>query len=259
MLLVHFNTTIVLPTHVPTPTPHSVHALQAVDLRTRLKLALTLIRSIREQLDTAMASESGGRAVAARLVNHPALRAMAGGAGPLRGPAGPLRIGGPSRAGRDGGSHDDDDDVAGIMARLRAANPPAEVLKVAEREAKKLKQSADGHPAAATSKTYLETLADIPWSVRSHDLHSGGEGGGSGDHKGGAVRYQQPRTLQDVRVLLDKRHYGLDKIKDRIVQYVAVRRLRGWDAKAPILCFIGMGIGCWWVCNNPFHETPPLT
>ena len=51
-------------------------------------------------------------------------------------------------------------------------------------------------------------------------------------------------SLSAARALLDKQHYGLDKVKTRIVQYLAVRRLRGPSARAPILCFIGPpGVG----------------
>lgn len=51
-------------------------------------------------------------------------------------------------------------------------------------------------------------------------------------------------SLGAARALLDERHYGLGKVKQRIVQYVAVRRLRGADARAPILCFVGPpGVG----------------
>ncbi len=51
-------------------------------------------------------------------------------------------------------------------------------------------------------------------------------------------------SLVAARALLDRQHYGLDKVKTRIVQYLAVRRLRGPDARAPILCFIGPpGVG----------------
>jgi ATP-dependent Lon protease len=51
-------------------------------------------------------------------------------------------------------------------------------------------------------------------------------------------------SLAAARDLLDRQHYGLDKVKTRIVQYLAVRRLRGPDARAPILCFVGPpGVG----------------
>ena len=51
-------------------------------------------------------------------------------------------------------------------------------------------------------------------------------------------------SLAAARELLDRQHYGLDKVKTRIVQYLAVRRLRGPDARAPILCFVGPpGVG----------------
>ena len=51
-------------------------------------------------------------------------------------------------------------------------------------------------------------------------------------------------SLSAARALMDRKHYGLDKVKTRIVQYLAVRRLRGPNARGPILCFAGPpGVG----------------
>lgn len=212
-------------THL-TNTPR-VRALQAVDLRDRLKLALELIRGLRDELQRA-ASAGSTHDLAARLVAHPVLRA----AGLTNSSA--EELGAMLRAGRGAamvprmpGARQADpeaDELKAIMDKLRAAKPPEEVLRAAEREAAKLGRGAEFNPAATTARAYLETLADLPWSVMSH--HN-------------TQREGLPRTLEEVRAVLDRQHYGLDKIKDRIVQYVAVRRLRGWDTRAPILCFIG--------------------
>lgn len=215
------------------------------------------------------------------------------------------------------------------MEKLRAANPPEEVMKVAQRELKRLAKGGEQQPGHAAARTYLEILADLPWSRFSHQARADalaaaaaaasqpgpagngsrgpapsaaaaasadagaagagpGDGAGTGVHGTGseaggdapdgqgpggqeeegaaeAERQQQaalkrvpraalstsavplrepPTSLAGVRALLDEAHYGLDKVKERIVQYVAVRRLRGWDARAPILCFIGPpGVG----------------
>ncbi|GAB4821799.1 hypothetical protein N2152v2_008845 [Parachlorella kessleri] len=201
----------------------------------------------------------------------------------------------------------------GLLKKLQEANPPAEVLRAAMREYKRLLRGSEQHPGYAMSLAYLETLAELPWQRWSHqapapqrqqqdeqqqqqqqqqqqrrqgeregggvagkrlqqqgrggDLSAleetglseprseegqrqqqeeeeeegGGDGGAGGG--GGAERVVEP-SLREVRERLDAAHYGLDKIKDRIVQYVAVQRLRGWDARAPILCFIGPpGVG----------------
>lgn len=72
--------------------------------------------------------------------------------------------------------------------------------------------------------SYLETLADLPWSRLSQHVQQAEAGGGgdaaAGPEAGGAL------PLGLVRQRLDEAHYGLDKIKERIVQFVAVQRLR---------------------------------
>ena len=76
-------------------------------------------------------------------------------------------------------------------------------------------------PDYQMTRTYLEWLLDIPWSVASDDRLDPAE----------------------ARRVLDEDHYDLDKIKERIVEYLAVRKLKG-DMKGPILCFVGPpGVG----------------
>jgi len=71
------------------------------------------------------------------------------------------------------------------------------------------------------TRTYLEWLADVPWSKSTPDKFD----------------------LEETRRCLDEDHFGLDKVKKRIVEYMAVRKLRA-DKKGPILCFIGPpGVG----------------
>jgi hypothetical protein len=132
------------------------------------------------------------------------------------------------------------------------ANPPAEVLRVAMREFKRLQRGSEQHPGYAMSLAYLETLAELPWDRWSHQLppapaprqqaQQGGEpagdaeegpewqqgaagrddAGGDGAAAGGAAVAGAERvgqlSLREVRERLDVAHYGLDKIKDRIVQ-----------------------------------------
>lgn len=125
---------------------------------------------------------------------------------------------------------DDDDDVSpknepqALFAKIKGASPPADVLEAASRECKRLRRMNEQHPGYAASISYLETLAGLPWSRRIGDTN-------------------RP-TLEEVRAVLDADHHGLDKVKDRIIQYVAVQSLRGWDARAPVLCLVGPpGVG----------------
>jgi ATP-dependent Lon protease len=115
--------------------------------------------------------------------------------------------------GEGGGENPELDELWG---RLKAARPPAEVLHEAEREIERL---AGMHPSSAEYsivRTYLDCLADLPWSKSSRDR----------------------LDLRRARKVLDADHYDLEKIKERILEYLAVRKLKK-DMKGPILCFVG--------------------
>lgn len=94
---------------------------------------------------------------------------------------------------------------------------------MASREAKRLQKLGEHHPGYAMAKSYLEVLADLPWQKLSAPVG---------------------HTLRKTREILDSAHYGLDKIKDRVIQYIAVQKLRGAESSSPILCFVGPpGVG----------------
>lgn len=122
----------------------------------------------------------------------------------------------------DAGNEPVNDPVSSVLQRLKAASPPPEVWNAAQRERQKLQRTSRQHPEYSASLAYLEVLADLPWQRYSSSTP----------------------TLFQVRALLDTEHYGLDKVKERIVQYVAVQSLRNWNAKAPVLCLVGPpGVG----------------
>ncbi len=103
-----------------------------------------------------------------------------------------------------------------LWKRLKNAEPPDEVLTEAEREIERL---AGMHPSSAEYsivRTYLDWLAVLPWSKSSRDR----------------------LDLRRARKVLDADHYDLEKIKERILEYLAVRKLKK-DMKGPILCFAG--------------------
>ena len=121
------------------------------------------------------------------------------------------------------GSHEEDD-LDNLQAKLHEANPPMEVLKVAEAELRKLKKMTEQAPAYGITRSWIEVLASMPWSKES---------------EAEAVEV----AMTEARAVLDEEHYGLDKVKDRIIEYLAVRRLRP-EARPPILCFLGPpGVG----------------
>jgi len=118
----------------------------------------------------------------------------------------------------EGGEEDEADE---LRERIRAAGLPDEVNKVAR---KQLGRLAGMQPQSAeynVTRTYLEWLADVPWNKTTPDK----------------------LDVEETRRCLNEDHYGLEKIKKRIIEYMAVRKLAG-SKKAPILCFIGPpGVG----------------
>ncbi|MEO6810156.1 MAG: endopeptidase La [Isosphaeraceae bacterium] len=103
-----------------------------------------------------------------------------------------------------------------LWKKLEDAKPPAEVLAEASHEMERL---AGMHPSSAEYsivRTYLDWLAAMPWTKSSRDR----------------------LDLKRARKILDADHYNLEKIKERILEYLAVRKLKK-DMKGPILCFAG--------------------
>jgi ATP-dependent Lon protease len=112
-------------------------------------------------------------------------------------------------------------EVIQLRTRLEAAHPPAEVMAQAERELKRLDLIPPASPEFSVIVSYIETLADLPWQKRSEDV----------------------LDLEEARRILDRDHYGLEKVKRRLIEYLAVRKLNP-EGRGPILCFLGPpGVG----------------
>jgi ATP-dependent Lon protease len=114
-----------------------------------------------------------------------------------------------------------DSEAQVIRQRVQEAKLPEQVATVALREVDRLERMTPASPEYQMIRTYLEWVLDIPWDKPTED------------------------RLDPVaaRKVLDEDHYDLDKVKDRIVEYLAVRKLKG-DMKGPILCFVGPpGVG----------------
>jgi ATP-dependent Lon protease len=119
------------------------------------------------------------------------------------------------------GEGGDDDEIEELRERLRRAKVPAEVEKVVRKQLGRLRSMAQQSAEFNVTKTYLEWIADLPWSKTTTDKVD----------------------VADVRRCLDEDHLGLEKVKKRIVEYTAIRQLRS-DKKGPILLFIGPpGVG----------------
>jgi ATP-dependent Lon protease len=119
------------------------------------------------------------------------------------------------------GEGEGDDELDELAKRLEEAQLPAEARKVAERELKRLRQMSPQSAEYQVARTYLDVFATLPWS-----------------------RVTQDRLdLKAAREILDRDHYDLKAIKERILEYLAVRTLNP-EAKGSILCFVGPpGVG----------------
>ncbi|KAL0036800.1 hypothetical protein WJX79_010572 [Trebouxia sp. C0005] len=235
--------------------------LEAVDHNERMRLVVGLIQRTLDSVQ-GRAKQSGDDSQQ-QLTIPPRLQLL---------PPSPFK--GVFKGGANGPEEEEEEELSALMQRIKAAKPPAEVLKVASREYRRLKKSNEHHPGHAMSRAYLETLADLPWNTFSGETQAPSnpeapqgekarateEASDADSTQADASREELPDgepmaqaaseptsfprpaaqlSLHEARDLLDKDHYGLDKVKDRIVQYLAVRRLRGADARAPILCFVG--------------------
>ncbi len=115
-----------------------------------------------------------------------------------------------------GESEPENPEVTELWERIQKANPPQEVLTEAERELERLSAM---HPSSAEYsivRTYLDWLAILPWANASRDR----------------------LDLRRARKVLDSDHFDLEKVKERILEYLAVRKLKK-DMKGPILCLVG--------------------
>src|ERR1700733_457797 len=119
-----------------------------------------------------------------------------------------------------------DDDVKSaelkdLADKIDKAGMPKEAEEQASRELKRLQRMPEGAPEYGMTRTYLDWLLELPWSKLDPERID----------------------IAEARRILDEDHYGLEKVKRRILEYLAVRKLNP-DGKSPILCFVGPpGVG----------------
>jgi ATP-dependent Lon protease len=115
----------------------------------------------------------------------------------------------------------DQGDLDILEERIAKADLPGEADKVAHKQLKRLRQMQVGSAEYTVVRTYIDWILDIPWTKQTTDN----------------------MDIAAVRKVLDEDHSGLEKVKKRIVEYLAVRKLKT-DKKGPILCLIGPpGVG----------------
>ncbi|XP_019960152.2 lon protease homolog 2, peroxisomal isoform X1 [Paralichthys olivaceus] len=116
---------------------------------------------------------------------------------------------------------DDGDDTSVLERKIHAANMPEAALKVCLKELKRLKKMPQSMPESALTRNYLDLMVELPWSKNTKDC----------------------LDIRSARTLLDNDHYAMEKLKRRVLEYLAVRQLKS-SLKGPILCFVGPpGVG----------------
>ena len=116
---------------------------------------------------------------------------------------------------------DEDEELRELRARLRDSKIDGEARERTEKELARLARTSIHAPESAVLETYIETMLDLPWGVKT----------------AGKI------DLDRARKVLDRDHYGMREIKDRLLEYLAVVKHKG-DLKSPILCLVGPpGVG----------------
>ncbi|HEX4461353.1 MAG TPA: endopeptidase La [Polyangia bacterium] len=119
------------------------------------------------------------------------------------------------------GESEDGEDTSEFEEKIKAAGMPEDALKVAKKQLDRLKSMPSASAEYTVTRTYLEWLVELPWSKKTEDR----------------------LDLAEARRILDADHFGLQKVKRRILEYLAVRKLAP-NKKAPILCLAGPpGVG----------------
>jgi ATP-dependent Lon protease len=112
-------------------------------------------------------------------------------------------------------------EIAEIGNAIAKAGMPTDVEEQARKELRRLERMPDAAAEYGMIRAYLDCLIELPWKLPEED----------------------PIDIVEARRILDEDHYGLDKIKRRIIEYLAVRKLAP-QSKAPIICFVGPpGVG----------------
>ena len=113
------------------------------------------------------------------------------------------------------------EEIEQYRSKIKKSKMPAEVAEEAERQLGRLERMHPDAAETATLRNYMDWMVSLPWAKSTKDN----------------------LDLKKAQKILDEDHYGLEKIKDRIVEHLAVRKLKK-DTKGPILCFVGPpGVG----------------
>jgi len=113
------------------------------------------------------------------------------------------------------------DETSQLREKIEASDMPEHVVEVAKNELNRFEQVPQTSPESSVIRNYLDWLISIPWTKKTEDVID----------------------IKSAKAILDKDHYGLDKVKERILEYLAVQKLAN-AIKGPILCLVGPpGVG----------------
>ena len=190
--------------NVDVPIEEKQQVLETIDLKARMKLVLELLNRKREILKLSNKIDSAVKGEMSKTQREYYLRQQLKAIKEELGELG-----------------EEEEELDELGERLKKAGLPPEVEKVAQKELNRLKSIPTASSEYTVARTYLDWIADLPWSKRSDDN----------------------LDIENARAILDADHYGLQKIKKRILEYLAVRKLKN-DMRGPILCFVGPpGVG----------------
>lgn len=115
-----------------------------------------------------------------------------------------------------------EDDIAEIKNKLSKKNLPEEALKETQKQVSRLEKMHPDSSEANILRTYIDWVLDLPWNLNK----------------------EENLDLKHAKDVLDEDHFDLDTVKERIIEHLAVRKLKGAKSKSPILCFAGPpGVG----------------
>lgn len=121
--------------------------------------------------------------------------------------------------GQDGSSEEEEDDA--VLEKIEKEPYPEHIKQKIKEEVKRANMMPPGSQEAASIRNYIQTLISIPWYQKTDDIDD----------------------INLVKQTLDKNHFGLEKVKERIIEYLAVKQMTG-NLKSPILCLYGPpGVG----------------
>lgn len=114
------------------------------------------------------------------------------------------------------GRENEENEFAELLSKIETRNPPQEVLDKAKKELARLSKLQPLSPETGVIRGYCEWLADLPWTAKTAEA----------------------KDLALAKLTLDEDHYGMKKVKERILEFIAVRQLNN-SLKGPILCLVG--------------------